>query len=381
MKFLHTGDLHIGKRIYEISVLEDQKYMLEQIYETAVAQKVDAVLIAGDVYDRSVPSTEAVELLDDFLTELIMAKIPVVIISGNHDSPERVGFADRILEKQGLYIAGSYEGALRRVSFEDEYGQVCVVCLPYVKPARAEGKNCAEAVRNILEKEQLDFADGKRYVLLTHYFVTGEDGHKPQLSESETSIDVGGMDNIPAQVFEGFDYVALGHIHRAQRVGERRIYYAGSPMKYSFSEAGSSKSVTIVNMGKKGEVEVFREPIKPFREMRCIRGKLEELMREDIVNAKGVSSQDYIQATLTDKAELVDPMGTLRSVYPNTLQLLLERNYKPDEEGFDSCLRGEQKSMEELFGDFFEMLTGEPLNEKQQRLVEEAAAEARKGEY
>lgn len=382
MKFLHTGDLHIGKRIYEISVLEDQKYMLEQIVEIAVNEEVDAVLIAGDVYDRSVPSTEAVELLDVFLTRLSEEKIPVVMISGNHDSPERVGFADKILEKQGLYIAGNYEGKLRRVCFEDAYGEVCVVCLPFVKPAVAEGKSCAEAVKNILDKEQIDFGDGRRYVLLTHYFVTGEEGQMPELSESETTIDVGGIDNVPADVFTGFDYVALGHIHRTQRVGKGMIYYAGAPMKYSFSEAGALKSVTIVNMGEAGEVGVFHRVLKPLHEMRCIKGRLSELIKEEIVNASGVSSEDYIQATLTDREELVDPIGALRSVYPNTLQILIERNYTVDEERFDSRVQGEAKSTEELFGDFYEMLTGSVLNEEQKQIVKEAAVEAQKeGRY
>lgn len=377
MKFLHTGDLHIGKRIYETSVLEDQKYMLEQIYQIALSEQVDAVLIAGDVYDRSVPATEAVELLDEFLTKLVTVKIPVVMISGNHDSPERVGFADRILEKQGVYIAGSYEGSLRRVDFTDEYGPVCVVCLPFVKPAVAEGKNCAEAVKNILDKEQIDFDDDRRYVLLTHYFVTGEDGKAPELSESETGIDVGGIDNVPADVFAGFDYVALGHIHRAQRVGKGNIYYAGAPMKYSFSEAGSEKSVSVVTLNGEGEVEVLRQVLQPLREMRCIKGKLQDLIREDVVNAKDVSAQDYIQATLTDREELIDPIGVLRSVYPNTLQILIERNYTVDENRYESRLQGEIKGMEELFGDFYEMLTGTELDEKQTEIVAEAAKMAR----
>lgn len=377
MKFLHTGDLHIGKRLYEASVLEDQKHMLEQIYKIALAEQVDAVLIAGDVYDRSVPATEAVELLDEFLTGFVEAKIPVVMISGNHDSPERVGFADRILEKQGLYIAGSYEGSLRRVEFADEYGTVCVVCLPFVKPAVAEGKNCAEAVKNLLGREQIDFEDGRRYVLLTHYFVTGEDGRVPELSESETGIDVGGIDNVPADVFEGFAYVALGHIHRAQKVGKGAVYYAGAPMKYSFSEAGSDKSVTIVNMDGSGEVDVSRRVLEPLHEMRCIKGKLQELIREDVVNTADVSPQDYIQATLTDREELIDPIGTLRSVYPNTLQILIERNYTVDEERYESRLQGEIKGMEELFGDFYEMLTGAKLDEKQVEIVYEAAKAAR----
>ena len=376
MKFLHTGDLHIGKKIFETSLLEDQKQMLEQIYDIALEEKVDAVLIAGDVYDRSVPSTEAVELLDNFLTRFIEVKMPVVLISGNHDSPERVGFADKILERQGLYIAGTYEGKLRRVEFADENGIVCVVCLPFVKPAQAGGHNCAEAVENILQKENIDFTDGKRYVLLTHYFVTGENGQAPELSESESSVDVGGIDNVPADVFEGFAYVALGHIHKAQTVGSERAYYAGAPMKYSFSEAGSRKSVNIVTLGEAGETDVSKRYLEPLREMRCIKGKLNELIQSEVVNAQGVSAQDYIQATLTDKEELIDPIGTLRSVYPNTLQILMERNTAADVEHMESRLQGNRKSTEELFADFYEMLTGEELNEKQRLVVREVVEES-----
>ena len=206
MKLLHTGDLHIGKKIHEVSLWEDQEYMLQQIYDIAVEKQVDAVLLAGDIYDRSVPGTEAVELLDIFLTKFVQQKIPVVMISGNHDSPERVSFADKILEQQGLYIAGNYEGKLRRVELEDEAGVVSIVCLPFIKPARVGGQNCAEAVANVLEKEAIDFADGKRYILLTHYFVTGEGGYIPRMSESESSVDVGGIDNVPAHLFDGFSY-------------------------------------------------------------------------------------------------------------------------------------------------------------------------------
>lgn len=371
MKFLHTGDLHIGKRIFETSLLEDQRLMLQQIYDIAVEECVDGVLIAGDVYDRSVPATEAVELLDDFLTKLIESRLPVVMVSGNHDSPERVGFADKILERQGLYIAGTYEGSLRRVDFEDAFGQVCVVCLPFVKPAVAEGHNCAEAVENMLKRENLDLTDGRRYVLVTHYFVTGENGQAPELSQGESSVDVGGIDNVPAEVFAGFDYVALGHIHKYQKIGAGQVYYAGAPMKYSFSEANSKKSVNIVTLGEKGQCEVKRRGLKPLHEMRCIRGLLQELIGPEVVNGAGVSSEDFIQATLTDKEELIDPIGTLRSVYPNTLQILIERNTALDVAQMESRLRGSRRSTEELFADFYEMLTGQELSERQRQIVRE----------
>jgi len=375
LKLLHTADLHIGKKIFEQSMLEEQKHMLQQIYDIVLEEMVDAVLIAGDVYDRSVPSTEAVELLDDFLTALIQARVPVILISGNHDSPERVGFADRILEKQGLYIASTYEGELKKVTLQDEYGEVCIVCLPFVKPAVAEGRNCAEAVANILEKEGADFAPDKRYCLLTHYFVTGTNGEIPRLSESETMIDVGGIDNVPAYLFAEFDYVALGHIHRYQQIGKEQIYYSGTPLKYSFSEVHSDKSVNIVELKEKGQVEVRRSFLKPLHEMRCIKGKLRDLIAPEVVGAAGVSAEDYIQVTLTDREELIDPIGTLRSVYPNTLQILMERSVAEDVENMESRLREGAKSVEQLFEQFYELLTGEALSENQRLIVKETLEE------
>ncbi len=375
MKFLHTGDLHIGKKIFETSLMEDQQVMLQQIFDIAIEEQVDAVIIAGDVYDRSVPATEAVELLDEFLTKLVARKVPVVLISGNHDSPERVGFANKILEQQGLFIAGTYEGKLRQVEFTDEFGKVCVVCLPFVKPAVVEGHNSAEAVKTLLEKEDIDFEDDRRYVLVTHYFVTGENGQAPELSDAETTVDVGGIDNVPADVFAGFDYVALGHIHKYQRIGAGQVYYAGAPMKYSFSEANHEKSVNIVTLGKKGQCQVERRSLKPLHEMRCIKGLLKELIQPQVVNDTEVSAQDFIQATLTDREELIDPIGTLRSVYPNTMQILLERNVALDVENMESRLRGSRRSTEELFADFYEMLTGEALSERQRQIVREEVEE------
>ena len=376
LKFLHTSDLHIGKKIFETSLLKEQKAMLDQIFGIAVREAVDALVIAGDVYDRSMPAVEAVTLLDEFLTRLAEKKIPVIMISGNHDSPERVGFADKILEKQGIYIAGTYDGTLRKVELTDAFGKVVFVCLPFVKPAVTGGTTCAEAVENILKREAIDFQDGNRYVLVTHYFVTGASGEKPQLSEAETGIDVGGIDNVPANVFEGFHYVALGHIHKAQQISGGPIYYSGAPMKYAFSEAGSSKYVNLVELDGNGEVSIIRKAVMPLHEMRCIKGELAELIREDVVNALEVDRLDYIQATLTNREELINPIGTLRSVYPNVLQILLEKNYHVTEETYESKLTGERKSTEELFAGFYRMLTGRELDERQWETVRQAAREA-----
>lgn len=379
MKFLHTADLHIGKRMFDISLAEDQKFMLTQVLEIAEKHSVDAVILAGDIYDRSVPSTEAVTMLDEFLTTLVNKKTPVIMISGNHDSPERVGFGSEIMEAAGLYIGGSYTGELKKVTLTakgEGAPEVCFVCLPFIKPATVGVSNSAEVVESILDKEAIDFLDGKRYVLLTHYFVTGENGSQPELSDSEDSVYVGGIDNVPADLFVGFDYVALGHIHKPQHIGEGPIYYSGSGMKYSFSEANQTKSVNIVTVEKDGPVKVEKVPLNPYREMRCIKGRLEDLISPEVVNAAGVQADDYLQVTLTNREELIDPMGTLRMVYPNVLQILIEKNYVTDEARYESKVSVQGKSVPELFGEFYEMLTGSELTPEQKEFVSEVAEQA-----
>lgn len=375
MKFIHTADLHIGKKLHEHSLIEEQKHILKQIYDLAAAHKVDAVVLAGDIYDRSVPGTEAVELLDDFLTDFATAGIPVIMVSGNHDSAVRVGFADRILEKQGIYIGAEYEGELKSVTLEDEYGPVTFVCMPFVKPAVLGCNTLAEAVERMLSVHPMVMSLNRRYVLVTHYFVTGEQGEMPQLSDSEVDVNVGGLDNVPADMFAMFQYVALGHIHRPQHIGSRQVYYSGSPLKYSFSEAKGDKSVNLVELTDR-EVKVELLPLKPLHEMRCIKGKLSELISSEVQLLNEKDREDYLQVTLTDEDELIDPMGTLRSVYPNVLQLLFEKNQKDTEEGFESRLYTAKKSTAELFSEFYEMLKGEALDEKRKAAVEDAAKEA-----
>lgn len=400
MKFLHTADLHIGKKIFEHSLLEDQRHILRQITEIALEEKVDALVIAGDVYDRAIPSTEAVTLLDDFLTGLQEKGIPVIMISGNHDSPERVSFADAILEKQGLYIAGNFQMPLKTVVLQDAYGPVHFVCMPFVKSAvvrsaAAEGGadraaeslagegtgDNAEAVEIMLSQSPMTQDLHHRCVLVTHYFVTGEQGQIPELSDSETDIYVGGLDRVPASLFQNFSYVALGHIHKPQRIGAGQVYYSGAPLKYSFSEARGVKSVNIVELDGRGEVSVTRHPLKPRYEMRCIRGKLAELLDPAVLVENADCREDYYQVILTDQEELIDPMGTLRSVYPNVLQLVLEKNAAGQEAAMGvaspvGLSARERRSTEELFGEFYEMLKGEPMDERRQAVVEEVACEA-----
>ncbi|MBO5165939.1 MAG: exonuclease SbcCD subunit D [Lachnospiraceae bacterium] len=362
MKFLHTGDLHIGKTVNEFSMIEEQKYVLKQIIEIAVDEKADAVVIAGDVYDRPIPPTEAVELLDNFLTTLLEKKIPVIMISGNHDSGERVAFADKILEKQGLYIAGGYEGALKRVVLTDEWGEVDFVCMPFVKPAVA-------TVENMLAATPMTMDLLSRHVLVTHYFVTGENGDIPQLSDSESRVSVGGLDNVEAGWFAAFDYVALGHIHKRQKIGAREVWYAGSPVKYSFSEANQIKSVNLVTMGRKGDITVEARELKPIHDMRIIKGELENLISPAVVAE--ADCEDYIKAILTNEEELIDPIGTLRSVYPNTMQIEIAKNASLKEGEYLSAGVETKKTTGELFADFYELLKGEGLDEKRRQVVAE----------
>ncbi len=376
MKILHTADLHIGKKIFEYSLIEDQKYILKQIYEIAVKEKVKVMLIAGDIYDRPVPPTEAVCLLDEFLTDLIAAGIVVIMISGNHDSPERVAFADRILEKRGLYIAGAYNEPLKTITLEDEHGPVTFVCMPFVKPAVTGNTTSEQAVEHMLCSLPMTLDENRRHVLLTHFFVTGEQGETPELSDSESDVNVGGLDNVSAGLFQGFDYVALGHIHRPQRIGNGNVYYSGAPLKYSFGEAFNEKSVNLVELGKKGEVTVQKIPLRPLREMRCIKGKLQDLLSPEVLKELEASKEDYVQATLTDTEELIDPIASLRSVYPNVLQILLEKNQLTEGQVYESTIQSMKKSTVALFSEFYEMLKQESLDAKRLAVIEEVAREA-----
>lgn len=392
MKILHTADLHIGKSIYEFNMLEDQKYILEEILQIAKDEQVDAIVLAGDIYDRSVPSTEAVQLLEWFLLEALhVAK--VFMIAGNHDSAERLSFGAALLAKSGLYIAGGKEP--KEVILEDEYGKAAFHLLPFVKPAVVEAGNSEEAVAKQLELLRAGWNAADRHVLVTHFFVCAN-GKEPEISDSEQHSFVGGLEQVDASLFAGYDYVALGHIHKPQCMKRGQIYYAGSPLCYSFSECSTKeafrrKGVNIVELKADGAMSVSRKILHPMRNMRTIKGSLQELLEQGNRIVEGSETQiesgveeeqkcrpereDYIQAILTDKEELFDPIGSLRSVYPNTMQIVLEKRLA---EGNIPLLRGAEsksKTMEELFGSFYEALAGEPLDEERAEVVREIAAE------
>lgn len=373
---MHTSDLHIGKTVHEFSMLNEQRHILRQITDIAEAEKVDVVVIAGDIYDRSIPSTDAVNMLDDFLTILINRKIKVILISGNHDSPERVGFADRILEKQGLFIGSTIENELKEIAFEDEYGKVNFVLLPFVKPAVVNAANSQEAIDILLEKNGFgkNSKPSERNVLVAHFFVVGSKGEAPELSDSEVSVNVGGLEQVSVDSFSAFDYVALGHIHKPQKIGAGHCYYTGSPLKYSFSECDQVKSVNIVTIEK--EISVKQVPIKPIHEMRKIKGKLEELIKPEVVASEPFD--DYIHVTLTDEEELIDPIGTLRSVYPNVMQISLQKNELKSKLQYETKLDLNCKSTMDLFREFYQLVREEPLDDKREQIVRDSLKKAGK---
>lgn len=378
MKFIHTADLHIGKVINDFSMLEDQKHILGQILEIARREKADALVLAGDIYDRAIPPAEAVVALGEFLQETADSGIGVLMVSGNHDSPERIGFAEKILEKQGISIAGVCREGVKEVRWKDGYGEVSFVLMPFVKPAQAGAKTSSEAVAGMLgaywEKER----GNKRRVLVAHHFVT-DNGREPELSDGEDTVHVGGLDNVEVSLFDGFDYVALGHIHKPQQIGNQPVYYAGASLAYSFSEAGQRKYVNLVELKGEGPASVKKIPLEPLHGMRKIRGKMADLMTPEVLAA--ADCMDYIRAELTDEEELIDPIGTLRSVYPNIMQIVLTKNEKKAGEAYRTCLEERKKSIPELFRGFYALVRGEEPDEQRMARIAEAAREAEVGGY
>lgn len=370
MRFLHTSDLHIGKIVNDFSMIEDQRFILEQILLLATERQADAVLLAGDIYDRAIPSGEAVLLLNDFLTALAEKNIKVYMISGNHDSAERISFGEAVFAKEDIFIGGVYKGALPVFSQEDEWGEVEFVLLPFIKPAQADATTSQEAVERLLEAYEGKRAEAKkdgRRVLLTHYFVT-DAGREPELSDSETTVHVGGLDQVDASTFQGFDYVALGHIHKPQQIGEKPIYYAGSPLKYSFGETMQTKSVYLVELDEKGLAKVETCPLRPGREMRKVKGTLSEIMENAL--REGAERDDYIQAILTDREELIDPMGTLRSVYPNMMQIVKE-DFSPEATAGVTRKMIQKKDPLVLFEEFYTLVRGESMTDEEQKVMEQ----------
>lgn len=368
MKFVHISDLHLGKRIYDFSMLDDQKHILGEILKVIDSEAPDAVLIAGDVYDKSIPSIEAVELLDDFLYELSGRNLQVFLISGNHDSPERLAFASRLISLTGIHLSPVYSGAVEPVELTDGSGLVDIYLLPFVKPAHvrrffpdAKIESYNDALRTAVEALHIDRS--RRNVLVTHQFITGA-----ARSDSE-EISVGGTDNVDAAVFDGFDYVALGHIHGPQNIGSERIRYCGTPLKYSFSEVSHEKSVTVVDMDKDGDLTVRTVPLRPLHDMREIEGTYEELTYRPAY--EGTNTDDYLHITLTDEEDVPDAIGKLRLIYPN-LMCLDYNNSRTRAAGMLSDIADvERRSPLDLFGEFYEQQNGRPMSDEQEAFARE----------
>ena len=367
MKFLHLADLHLGKRVNGFSMLEDQAHILRQILAILDDEQPDGVLIAGDVYDKSVPSVEAVELLDGFLTELRARGVQVLLISGNHDSPERLAFGGRVMDSCGIHISPVYDGALAPVTLQDAFGPVHVWLLPFVKPAHvrrwfpdADIESYTDAVAEAVAHMDIDTA--ARNVLVTHQFVTG--GTRSGSEE----LSVGGTDNVDSGVFAPFDYVALGHLHGAQHIGRETIRYAGSPLKYSFSEARQHKSVTVVTLGEKGDVQVRTAALTPLRELREIRGSYDELTARSFYEHTTYRS-DYLHLILTDEQDVFDAMSRLRTIYPYLMTLDYDNARTRAAGGMSVPAETERRTPPELFEALYTRQNHRPMSEVQRAYI------------
>ena len=391
MKFAHIGDLHIGKRVNEFSMIEDQKYILRQIKEIALEKQVDAVMIAGDIYDKPVPSAEAVQLFDQFLTGLADCGKKVFAVSGNHDSAERIAFGAQLMSSREVYVSPVYDGEVRCVTCQDAYGELCIWLLPFIRPAVVRhawrkvtegisiGKKDAGTKQDLAQEDDVETVEtyqdalqfvvshmpvdaSKRNILVAHQFVTGADR-----SDSEETW-VGGLDNVSAEVFKDFDYVALGHIHRPQKMGRETLRYSGTPLKYSFSEADHKKSVTIVELLEKGNVRVSTVPLIPRRDMRKLRGTYMDVTAKDHYTAE--NKMDYLQITLTDEEDVPGALQKLRTVYPNLMRLEYDNKRTRENREVQAVEAQEQKSELQLFEEFYELLNNEPMKEEQTEFVE-----------
>lgn len=368
MKFIHLSDLHIGKRVNEVSMIEDQEYILSQILEQTDRIQPDAVLISGDIYDKSVPSAEAVTLFDNFLFALAERKLQVLIISGNHDSAERLAFGGRLMENKGIYLSPVYDGSIAPITLNDEYGSVSFWMLPFIKPAHVKRfypeeiiESYTDACRVAVKNMHLD--PTRRNVLLTHQFVTGS-----ATCDSE-EISVGGTDNVDAAVFEDFDYVALGHIHGPQNIGSERIRYCGTPLKYSFSESNHKKSITVVELGEKGTFHLETVLLIPKHDMRQIRGSYEEITARSFYQDTAVD--DYLQITLTDEEDVPEAVSRLRVIYPNLMKLAYDNTRTRSASVVDGALDVQKKSQLQLFSELYEIQNGQPMNDVQQEFMRE----------
>ena len=366
MRFLHLSDLHLGKRVNEFSMLEDQAYILKEILNIIDEQKVEAVLIAGDIYDKVIPSAEAVRLLDDFLTRIAARELPVFLISGNHDSAERVAFGSRLMSSRQIYLSPVFESDVEPVTISDRYGEINIYMLPFVKPSlvkrvypEEEIITYQDAVNAAVQHMQID--TDKRNILLAHQFVTGA-----ARCDSE-ELSVGGLDDVDASIFDGFDYVALGHLHGPQKIGKETVRYSGTPLKYSFSEANQKKAAVIVDVEEKGKINIQQIPLVPKHDMREIRGTYMEVTALDFY--KDMKTDDYLHITLTDEEDIPDAIGKLRTIYPNIMKLSYDNLRTRAAVTVRGTAEVEEKSPMELLKEFYELQNNQPMTDEQEEIA------------
>lgn len=360
---MHLADLHLGKRVNGFSMMEDQEYLLNRILEIMEEEQPDGLLIAGDVYDKTIPPAEAVRLMDDFLTAVAAKHVPVFLISGNHDSAERVAFGHQLMQGSGIWISPVYDGTIRHHTLEDRWGEVNIYLIPFLRPSvvrsffpDVEIEDYTEALRTIIEDLQVDTS--RRNVVLAHQFVTAA-GALPETCDSE-QLSVGGLDRVDGSVFSPFDYTALGHLHGPQRVGSETIRYAGSPLKYSFSELHQKKSVTVAELRAKGETEIRQIPLQPRREMIELRGTFEEILEE--ARKKGELQTDYYHMILTDETDVVDALSRLREYYPNIMLLDYDNRRTRSQKEVEQLDRVEERTPGELFAALYEQQNGQEMD-------------------
>ena len=366
MRFLHLSDLHLGKRVNEFSMLEDQAYILKEILNIIDEQKVEAVLIVGDIYDKVIPSAEAVRLLDDFLTRIAARELPVFLISGNHDSAERVAFGSRLMSSRQIYLSPVFESDVEPITISDRYGEINIYMLPFVKPSlvkrvypEEEIITYQDAVNAAVQHMQID--TDKRNVLLAHQFVTGA-----ARCDSE-ELSVGGLDDVDASIFDGFDYVALGHLHGPQKIGKETVRYSGTPLKYSFSEANQKKAAVIVDVEEKGKINIQQIPFLPKHDMREIRGTYMEVTALDFY--KDMKTDDYLHITLTDEEDIPDAIGKLRTIYPNIMKLSYDNLRTRAAVTVRGTAEVEEKSPMELLKEFYELQNNQPMTDEQEEIA------------
>lgn len=360
---MHLADLHLGKRVNGFSMMEDQEYILNRILEIMEEEQPDGLLIAGDVYDKTIPPAEAVRRMDDFLTAVAAKHVPVFLISGNHDSAERVAFGHQLMQGSGIWISPVYDGTIRHHTLEDRWGEVNIYLIPFLRPSvvrsffpDVEIEDYTDALRTIIEDLQVDTS--RRNVVLAHQFVTAA-GALPETCDSE-QLSVGGLDRVDGSVFSPFDYTALGHLHGPQRVGSETIRYAGSPLKYSFSELHQKKSVTVAELRAKGETEIRQIPLQPRREMTELRGTFEEILEE--ARKKGEPQTDYYHMILTDETDMVDALSRLREYYPNIMLLDYDNRRTRSQKEVEQLDRVEERTPGELFAALYEQQNGQEMD-------------------